>query len=117
RQLILIMKFRHLSLFAVGAASTAQGFSAPAKSADYVPMKVIQTEPVIYPRRATEMGVTSGEVHLSVQVDEKGKLTDHLVTAYSHPFLAESAVQAIKKWNYEPAWVGGEPRSATIDLS
>jgi TonB family protein len=31
--------------------------------------------------------------------------------------LAESAVQAIKKWEYEPAWVRGESRSATVDLT
>jgi TonB family protein len=48
-------------------------------------MKVVQTEPVIYPRRALDVGITSGEVHISVQIDETGKLTDHLVTAYSHP--------------------------------
>jgi TonB family protein len=116
-QFILIMKFRHLSFVALGAVLLTAGVAAPAGAPGYVPMKVIQTEPVIYPRRATEIGVTSGEVHVSVQVDEKGKLTDHLVTAYSHPLLAESAVQAIKKWDYEPAWVAGEPRSATIDLS
>ena len=83
---------------------------------NYVPMKVIQTDEVIYPRRATESGVTSGKVQVSVQVDEHGKLTDQLVTAYTHPALAESAVQALKRWRYEPAWVNGQPRSATVDL-
>jgi TonB family protein len=83
---------------------------------DYVPMKVIQTEQVIFPHRATNLGIREGEVRVSVQVDETGKLTDHLVTAYTHPLLADSAVTALKKWRYEPAWVRGEPRSATVDL-
>lgn len=116
RQLILIMKFRHQLLFAIGLASLVPSFAAEAAPADYVPMKVIQTEAVMYPRRATDLGITSGEVHISVQVDPAGKLSDHLVTAYSHPLLAESAVQAVKKWRYEPAWVQGEARSATVDL-
>jgi TonB family protein len=113
----MIMKFRHPLVFAIGLIFVAPGFAAPATPTDYTPMKVIQTEPVIYPRRALDMGITSGEVHISVQIDEAGKLTDHLVTAYSHPLLAESAVQALKKWRYEPAWVRGEARSATVDLT
>lgn len=79
-------------------------------------MKLIQTERVIYPNEALQLGITTGEVHVSLQVDEAGKLTDVLVTAYTHPILAESAVQALKKWRYEPAWLGGEAMSATVDL-
>jgi TonB family protein len=109
-----IMNNRFLLLFATVFTFAV---SATAATPDYVPMKVIQTDAVIHPRRATDMGVTSGEVHISVQVDETGKLTDLLVTAYTHPLLAESAVQALKRWNYEPAWLHGKPRGATVDLT
>jgi TonB family protein len=111
-----IMKFRHLLLFPTGLVFAFQGLAAASAPVDYVPMKVIQTEPAMYPRAATQLGITSGEVHVSLQIDETGKLTDLLVTAYTHPTLAESAVQALKKWRYEPAWLGGEAMSATVDL-
>lgn len=87
-----------------------------ASTPDYVPMKVIQTEPVVVPQRAADLGITTGEVRVAVQVDQDGKLTDYLVTAYTHPSLANSAVQALKKWKYEPAWIAGHPRSAMVDL-
>lgn len=113
-QLKLIMKNRVLLLFAVGLVVA---LNARAATPDYVPMKVIQTDEVIYPRRATDVGITRGEVHVAVQVDEKGKLTDYLVTAYTHKLLADAAVQALKRWEYEPAWVNGQPRGATVDLT
>jgi TonB family protein len=111
------MKLRGFFLYFTGLTLALGAVAATPATAEYVPMKVIQTDAVNYPRRATDIGVTRGEVHVSVQVDETGKLMDHLVTAYTHPLLAESAVQALKKWKYEPAWVRGEPRSATVDLT
>ena len=102
-------------LFLVSAFGLAlPGWSAI--PADYVPMKVIQTDAIVFPRRATELGIRTGEVHVSVEVDEKGKLTDLLITGYTHPILAETATQALKRWQYEPAWLHGEARSATIAL-
>lgn len=107
------MKLRSLTFLALAlAAPVAQ--AAPLSA--YTPMKVIQTQPVSYPRQLTDLGITTGQVRVSVQIDETGQLTDHLVTAYSHPLFAESAVQALKKWRYEPAVLQGQARSATVDL-
>ena len=100
-------------LFSMFAFAT----SSRSATTNYVPMKVIQTDDVVFPRRALEMGVTSGLVRVSVQVDEHGKLTDQLVTGYTHPALADAAVQALKRWRFEPAWMRGERRSATVDLN
>jgi TonB family protein len=111
-QLLSIM-FKN-SIFALGVL----GLTLTAWGADdYVPMKIIQTAPVTLSHRATDLGITLGKVIISLQVDEQGKLSDYLVTAYSHPLLAESAVQAVKKWSYEPAWIHGHPHSATVDLT
>jgi TonB family protein len=107
------MIIRVLLFLATGLVALTVRAATP----DYVPMKVIQTDAVIYPRRATEVGINRGEVHVAVQVDEKGKLTDYLVTAYTHKYLADAAVQALKRWEYEPAWLNGQPRSATVELT
>lgn len=107
------MKFRSLTFLALALAASV-AVAAPAT--DYSPMKVIQTQPVSFPRQLTDLGITTGQVSVSVQINEAGQLTDHLVTSYSHPLFAESAVQALKKWRYEPAVLNGESRSATVDL-
>lgn len=99
------------------AAILPAGLVAQVPSADYVPMKIIQTEPTIYPHEAKDLGIASGEAQVALEVDEKGKLTDYLVTAYTYPAFAEAAVIAIKKWEYRPAYLHGEGRSARADLT
>ncbi len=80
-------------------------------------MKIIQTVPTVYPRDVNYLGITEGHARVAVQIDDQGKLTDYLVTAYSHPRFADAAVAAIKKWRYEPAIINGKPSGATSELT
>lgn len=82
-----------------------------------MPMKIIQTEGAIFPRAAKDLGILIGNAQVAIQIDEEGKLTDYLVIAYTYRAFADAAVAALKKWNYEPAYLHGEARSATADLN
>lgn len=110
-----------LAAFLLPAAAPAQSasplivFAQP--DADSGPMRVTQTEPPIYPQRLVADGVKGGKATVAVQVDQKGALTDVLVLAYSYPEFAAAAVEAIRKWHYEPARVKGAPTSATENLT
>jgi len=90
---------------------------AQSASPDYEPLKLIKKAPINYPFDAVRLGIKDGEAHVIVQIDENGQLGDCLVTQYSHPAFAERAVAAIKKWAFEPAKVGGQPRSSISELS
>lgn len=107
------MNFRSILFASACLAATAAYGATP----NYTPMKIIQTEPVTFPREVTVLGLTTGEAHVAIQIDENGKLTDSLVTAYTHPKFAEHAVHALNRWRYEPAIVNGERRGATADLT
>lgn len=111
----IVMTTRVFILILAGLVGLAEVMAA--QPVNYVPMRVLQTEPVVFPRRVNRLGISSGEARVSLQVDEKGRLTDHLVTAYSHEAFAESAVDALKRWKYDPAYWNGEPRAATLDLT
>jgi TonB family protein len=110
-----LMNARIFTLMAAGLSVVASALAATNEA--YVPIKVIQTEPVIYPRRASDMGIVSGEARIAVQIDEKGQMADHLVVGYSHEAFAEAAIAAIKKWRFEPARLQGQPRGAITELS
>jgi len=84
---------------------------------EYIPVKVEQTEEAAYPSVLIPLGVRSGSASVAVAVDDAGHLTDFLVTAYTHPAFAESAVAAIRKWRFEPAMVHGFPRNSKSDLT
>jgi TonB family protein len=84
---------------------------------DYVPVKVDQTQEAAFPSTLIPVGVKSGSASVAVAVDDTGKLTDFLVTAYTHPAFADSAVAAIRKWKFEPAMIHGFPRNSKSDLT
>ncbi len=84
---------------------------------DYVPLKVNQTEEAVYPSALISVGLKSGTASVAIAVDDAGRLTDYLVTAYTHPAFAESAVAALKKWTFEAAMVHGFPRNSKSDLT
>ena len=88
-----------------------------AEPADYVPVKINQTDSPVFPRSLVAVGIKSGVASIAVAVDDNGKMTDYLVTAYTHPAFADSALASLKKWTFEPAQVHGSPRNSKVDLT
>ncbi|HZZ18142.1 MAG TPA: TonB family protein [Opitutaceae bacterium] len=84
---------------------------------DYVPVQMDQREEAIFPRALSAVGVKSGAASIAVAIDENGQMTDYLITAYSDPLFAQSALAAVKKWKFEPAQIHGAARSAKADLT
>jgi TonB family protein len=80
-------------------------------------VKVNQTEEATYPTALVNVGVKSGSASVAIAIDDTGRLTDYLVTAYTHPAFAGSAVAALKKWTFEPAMIHGFPRNSKSDLT
>ena len=105
-------------LFAIaGALCTTLPPSARAESPDYSPVKINQTTSAVFPQSLVTVGIKSGAASIAVAVDEKGIMTDCLVTAYSHPAFAESALAALRKWTFEPMLIHGTPSSSKTDLT
>ncbi|HKB91400.1 MAG TPA: TonB family protein [Opitutaceae bacterium] len=79
-------------------------------------IKVIETTTLVFPYSLIPLGYSNGVVKLSISVDEAGKLTDCLVTAYTRPEFAAEVLDAMKKWKFEPAMVNGVPVPAVRDI-
>jgi TonB family protein len=103
-----------LSAFAAFCPSV---FAQAGFTPDYVPVKIDQTIEAIFPQRMVAAGVKSGAASIAVAVDDDGKLTDYLVTAYSHPAFADAALSALRKWKFEPARLHGAPRNSKTDIT
>ena len=67
--------------------------------------KSVKTTPPSYPAIALKMKV-EGTVKLDVTIDPDGTVSDVKVVS-GHQLLVQSAVEAVKKWKYEP----GEAKS------
>lgn len=99
------------------ALTLCSSLSAMPGFPDYVPVKVNQRQEAVYPSSLVSVGLKSGSASVAIAVDDAGHLTDYLVTAYTHPAFADSAVAALKKWTFEPAMIHGFPRNSKSDLT
>jgi TonB family protein len=105
-------------LFVLGAAFfLLKPISAQPVASPTVPLNVHQTVNASFPRSLVSVGVTSGAVSVAIAVDEAGRLSDYLVTAYTHPAFAENAVNALRQWTFEPMTVNGIPKASKADIT
>ena len=76
--------------------------------------KLIEKVEPVYPEQA-ESARLSGEVVLSVTVDEQGLVSDVEMKS-GDPILAGSAVAAVKQWRYSPTLLSGEPVPVSFEV-
>jgi TonB family protein len=104
---------RLLALLALLTLSQLPGQSRPDDNAG---ISIDQVGVLVYPPKMLYNAIYTGEVRAVISVDEKGVLTDSLVTGYTTPEFAEAAVMALKRWVYHPARVNGRARSSRADV-
>jgi TonB family protein len=76
--------------------------------------KTVRTAPPVYPAIAAKMRV-EGSVKLDATIDADGTVSDVKVVS-GHQLLAPAAVDAVKKWKYEPA-EAKSTQSVTVDFA
>jgi TonB family protein len=58
-----------------------------------------------------------GLVSLHVVVDNHGVVREPIVDAATSPAFAEAAIEAMKKWTFQPAKLDGQPVAAVINVT
>ena len=76
--------------------------------------KSVKTTAPVYPAIALKMRI-EGTVKLDVTIDADGTVSDVKVVS-GHQLLASAAVDAVKKWRYEPA-VSKSVQSVALDFT
>jgi len=77
--------------------------------------RLIRSVPPVYPALAKTNHVT-GDVTLDALIDSTGKVTD--VKVVSGPsLLREAAMDALRLWKYEPAWLDGHPVATRLTVN
>ena len=105
--------YQFLSVLALSGAFGGLFAASPFEpDSDNVGLTVNQTDALIYPYSMTLSGILSGEARVMVSVDASGHLTDTLVVGYTNVAFADTAVNALKRWTYEPARAHGMARTS-----
>lgn len=79
------------------------------------PVLVNKVHPV-YPELARKARV-EGVVILNVRTDENGNVDNIKVTKSKDPLLNRAAIDAVKKWKYQPYYYKGEPRPIVFTVT
>lgn len=87
-----------------------------AGAGEITPPRIIQTEEVKFPPALEHTALTDGDVEIALRIDSTGTLTDALAIAFTHEAYGKQAVDAVRRWRYEPARLDGEPIDIRVNL-
>lgn len=76
--------------------------------------KLISSTPPVYPPQARQSNV-EGDVLVAAEIDPTGRVVGAKATA-GPVFLRQAAVDAVRRWKYEPATIDGRPSSSQITI-
>lgn len=69
--------------------------------------KIVTKVHPVYPLDAADLRI-QGVVKMTVNIDQNGKVTGARLVS-GHPLLAPAALQAVRKWVFQPTVVNGKP--------
>lgn len=100
----------------------SSGVNAAQAGKTFVPAQRTKMVPPRFPiERARAIGLVQGGVWVAFFVDEGGKVADARTVpdegASSDPALIESALEAVKQWEFRPATLDGQPVRSFITTS
>jgi periplasmic protein TonB len=78
------------------------------------PRVILKTQPE-YPALAREARI-QGDVTIDAILDEEGNIVD-LKAISGHPFLYQAALNALKKWKYEPTYLNDKPIAVEMTVT
>jgi len=105
-----------LALLLATTTATCGFAQSDTRFQEFQPAKITQTVDPFYPDSLVATHRRGGEVILLVSLDETGRPTDYLPVRSTDPLFAESAINAVKQWKFDPARDRGEPVPVTVEL-
>jgi TonB family protein len=100
-----------LAVLAVGMTTVSTSLGAQQAQSEEIARRVKSKVAPVYPELARKMNIT-GTVKVEVVVSPNGSIKDARVVG-GHPVLASSALDAVKKWRFEP---GSAETTGVIDF-
>jgi TonB family protein len=95
----------------VGQVPAKTAVLAPQLPKHLVPAKLMYSMPAQYPAMARQIH-SEGEVILRLDVDAAGNVADAKAVSGA-PLLRAAALDAVRKWKYQPATLGDKPVAST----
>ncbi len=101
-------------LIAILAGSLGASIRAEANDATKQLMHVTKFVLPEYPLALRSHGVPEGEVLMAINYDANGRVIDALALEATRPEFAESAIEAVNEWRFEPLTEGRQARAPLV---
>lgn len=105
-----------LAACALASAAFALNVSASTNAGADQHLRVIRTSEPVFPASLALSPISAGEARIVINVDADGKLADWMVVSFTHQVFADTAVEALRSWDYEPARVNGQPVGVRVEV-
>lgn len=105
-----------LPLLWLGLAGSAQAANRYRDDADNSGLSITERVDPTYPAFMQMRGIHSGAVGLVISVNAEGKLVDKLVVAYTDEGFVRPVLEAVDRWEFDPAKVNGVARASRVEL-
>lgn len=70
-----------------------------------------------FPVRLQREGVLRGEVLMLIEVDQRGRIVDRLITAFTHAEFAQEAFRVVGEWQFQPMGRMDQPSFVVAPLT
>lgn len=97
-----------MCLLTLACATSSNPKSSTDVTGDATPPRVVHKVDPEYPAQLRREGVT-GVVTIEATIDRAGQLLNPQVLRSSDPRLNDLALEAVRKWHFQPGTLNGEP--------
>lgn len=98
----------------LGMVKTAQP-KANFKASSVTPPELMRRVAPVYPSFAKQLRLKSERVVLTASIGKDGTVTD-VKLVRGKPMFVDAAISAVRQWKYKPAYLNGEPVTATVEI-
>ncbi len=111
------MNFARVCSFrAATAALLCATLSSLSPAAERTPLRAIQTVTPRFPPTLVAQGITAGEAWVMLSIDTEGRVTDALVSRYTHQLIATEVMRLVRAWRFHPVLIDGEPAGVATEI-
>jgi TonB family protein len=112
-----LITVKRITLAGLGLVLASPLAAQSDRAAEFQSVRINETYAPIFPEQLIAAYRNGGRVRVLASVNREGRLEEWLVLSHTAREFAEAAVAALRRWEFEPARLRGEPVDVCFELT